>query len=106
MVGRHLDFMSEFLHHHHSAEDAVLWPVLVERVPDELAPLVELMEAQHERVDELLQEINALVPEWSATASAADRDRLAGAARRAATSGCTSTWRRRRPASCRSPRAA
>src|SRR6478736_8119138 len=49
VVGRHLDFMSEFLHHHHSAEDAVLWPVLVERVPDELAPLVELMEAQHER---------------------------------------------------------
>ena len=78
LVGRHLDFMSEFLHHHHTAEDDVLWPVLLERVPDDLAPLVELMEAQHERVDELLQEINALVPVWTSTASAADRDRLAG----------------------------
>ncbi|GAA4350647.1 hemerythrin domain-containing protein [Angustibacter luteus] len=77
LVGQHLDFMSEFLHHHHSAEDEVLWPVLVERVPDELAPLVELMEAQHERVDELLQQINALVPPWTRTASATDRDRLA-----------------------------
>jgi hemerythrin-like domain-containing protein len=77
VVTDHLDFMATFLHHHHTAEDDVLWPVLLERVPDELAPLVELMEAQHHRVDELLQEIGALAPAWRASAQVTERDRLA-----------------------------
>lgn len=76
-VADHLDFVGTALHHHHTIEDVMLWPVLLERVPDELAPIVRLMESQHERVEALLAEINDLLPRFRATAEAADRDRLA-----------------------------
>jgi hypothetical protein len=65
VVARHLGLVEEVLHHHHTAEDELLWPLLVERVPDELAPVVRLMEAQHEEVDRLLGEIGELRPGWS-----------------------------------------
>ena len=48
------------LHSHHSAEDAGLWPMLLERVDgqrDEGARLVlEAMQAEHARIDPLLEE--------------------------------------------------
>ena len=47
----HLEYIGRCLHHHHTAEDELAWPLLLERVPDELAPIVTLMESQHERVD-------------------------------------------------------
>ena len=77
MVADHLDYIGRSLHHHHTAEDELAWPLLLERVPDELAPIVELMESQHERVDGLLGEIAEVTPAWRASASAVDRDRLA-----------------------------
>jgi iron-sulfur cluster repair protein YtfE (RIC family) len=76
-VTDHLEFLATFLHHHHTAEDDVLWPVLLERVEEELAPMVELMEAQHHRVDELLQEIAVLAPRFRAAAEQACREELA-----------------------------
>ena len=75
-VADHVELLTGVLHHHHTAEDDCLWPLLLERVPDELAPLVQLMEAQHHRVDELLQEIATVVPSWRTSAATADRDRL------------------------------
>jgi hemerythrin-like domain-containing protein len=77
VVADHLEFITRFLHNHHTAEDELLWPRLLERVPDELAPIVHLMEAQHEAVDSLLQQINHLVPGWRESAATEDRDRLA-----------------------------
>ena len=77
VVADHLQFISDFLHHHHTTEDKLLWPKLLERVPEELAPIVHLMESQHERVDALIQEIGRVLPQWRAQASAADRDQLA-----------------------------
>lgn len=77
VVGAHLDFLTRALHHHHSVEDRVLWPLLLERVPEELAPIVHLMESQHERVDGLIQEIEALLPGWTRDADAATAARLA-----------------------------
>ena len=56
-VGEHLALLNHFLHDHHTAEDVELWPLLVQRVPTELEPLVHLMESQHHRVDELLRRI-------------------------------------------------
>lgn len=44
IVAEHLDFVTRHLHHHHGIEDRLLWPILLERVPEELAPLVHLME--------------------------------------------------------------
>lgn len=58
-VADHLDLMTGILHYHHTAEDDCLWPLLLERV-----------------ADELLQEIGAVVPRWRTSAGAAERDRL------------------------------
>lgn len=77
VVADHVELVTRTLHHHHTAEDDLIWPKLLERVPDELAPMVRLMEAQHERVGELLAGIEEIRPRWAVTAGAADRDRLA-----------------------------
>lgn len=46
---------SEILHHHHSGEDAGIWPFLLERAhPAERQTLL-AMEAEHEKIDPLLQ---------------------------------------------------
>jgi iron-sulfur cluster repair protein YtfE (RIC family) len=77
VVADHLDLVGEILHHHHSAEDDFLWPLLLERVPDDLAPIVHLMESQHGRVEGLLDEITPLLAQWRRTAGTTVRDRLA-----------------------------
>jgi iron-sulfur cluster repair protein YtfE (RIC family) len=77
VVADHLDLVGGILHHHHTAEDDLLWPLLLERVHDELAPIVHLMESQHERAEQLLGEIAPLAAEWRRTARAAERDRMA-----------------------------
>ena len=77
VVADHLDLVARTLHEHHTAEDELLWPKLLERVPSELAPIVRLMESQHGQVDALLGEIGEIRPRWAATADPADRDRLA-----------------------------
>ena len=77
VVGDHLDFLCRALHHHHTIEDRLLWPLLLERVPEELAPLVHLMESQHEKVDALIDEISAVLPAWTKNADGASAERLA-----------------------------
>ena len=73
----HLDFLDRFLHHHHTLEDDLLWPLLLARVPEELAPIVHLMEAQHAGVEGALATIGDLLPRWRDTAAADLRDALA-----------------------------
>lgn len=65
-VAEHLALVEDVLHHHHVAEDELLWPLLSQRVPDDLAPVVHLMEVQHQRVDGLLEEIGRSRPGWAA----------------------------------------
>jgi hemerythrin-like domain-containing protein len=77
VVADHLDLVGGILHHHHTAEDELLWPLMLERVPDDLAPIVHLMESQHGRVEQLLDEIGPLLGQWRRTAGAAERDRMA-----------------------------
>lgn len=62
VVADHLEFVLRALHHHHSVEDRLMWPVLLERVPDDVAPLVHLMEEQHARVEQLLAQLDGLLP--------------------------------------------
>jgi len=76
-VSDHVELWLGLVHHHHSIEDELLWERLTERVPDELEPLVELMEDQHHVVARLLDQAPPLVAAWRASSSAADRDRLA-----------------------------
>lgn len=77
IVATHLDFVDRFLHHHHTIEDDLLWPKLMVRVPAEIAPLVDLMEAQHEAVANLLEHTAALRAEWRADADSARAEVLA-----------------------------
>jgi iron-sulfur cluster repair protein YtfE (RIC family) len=64
------------LHHHHTAEDELLWPLLLERVELERG-FVLRAEEQHERVHELLELVHVQVVPFRATARAADREGLA-----------------------------
>ncbi len=86
VVADHLRLVEEVLHHH-SSEDHLLWPLLVERVTEELTPVVRLVEAQHEQVDFLLGQIAVDRPIWSQDPTAAPHERLADP-----TTGSTPAW--------------
>lgn len=59
----YLDFNLTGLHHHHHGEDTILWPLLEQRVPGSAASR---MGPQHERIDEELQVVRALMAKWRA----------------------------------------
>ena len=50
IVGDHIEALMTVLHHHHRSEDEFVWPLLLNRCAESVAPLVGLMEDQHERV--------------------------------------------------------
>jgi len=64
LLADHLELVLNMLTHHHEGEDELLWPTLLARVPDELAPLVHLMESQHEGVHGMLEEVGTRLPRW------------------------------------------
>jgi hemerythrin-like domain-containing protein len=76
IIGSHLANVAGALHHHHTAEDELLWPVMLDRVGLR-ADLVHRMEAQHDRLAGLLTRIDDLTARWRAKAGAEDRDELA-----------------------------
>jgi iron-sulfur cluster repair protein YtfE (RIC family) len=64
------------LHHHHTNEDELLWPKLLQRVEVERS-FVLRAEEQHERVHELLECGNAQVESFRAAPTAGCRDEFA-----------------------------
>jgi hemerythrin-like domain-containing protein len=76
VLGDHLQNLADALHHHHTAEDELLWPVMLGRVGLR-QELVRRMEAQHAHLDVLLRRIGELNPRWRATGAAELRDALA-----------------------------
>ena len=76
LVGGHLRLVLDGLHMHHTGEDDVLWPRLLERAAPS-AELVRTMQAQHERVDEHLERVDPLLQEWVRTASVVRGEQLA-----------------------------
>lgn len=76
VVGEHLELWLSLLHHHHTREDDYLWPLLHDRAPTELQPVVDLMAAQHAVVEGLIDQIDPLVASWRATGAARERDTL------------------------------
>lgn len=77
VVADHLDLMSDGLRHHHTTEDELLWPLLLERVGELDGDLVHRMESQHETVATLIERVAELMPQWRATASATTGEELA-----------------------------
>jgi hypothetical protein len=76
IVGRNIGELGAGLHTHHTGEDASLWDRLAERAPS-CALHVDAMRAQHAEVATQLEAIDAMLPDWRATADPAQRDLLA-----------------------------
>jgi iron-sulfur cluster repair protein YtfE (RIC family) len=51
------------LHHHHLAEDEVLWPKLRDRIPQR-AEHIQLMETQHELIATSVDKVQLLLADW------------------------------------------
>jgi hypothetical protein len=77
VVADHLDMLTYGLHHHHTTEDELLWPVLLTRVGELDGDLVRRMEGQHEVVATLVARAKELLPVWRAQASATTGEELA-----------------------------
>ncbi|GHB11666.1 hypothetical protein GCM10010330_77180 [Streptomyces tendae] len=80
LLGEHLSLVLDMLHEHHEAEDELLWPVLVQRVPLK-KDLIAVMETQHQAIGDAVEAVAARFPEWTAQAGAAARDLLTDALR-------------------------
>lgn len=66
------------LHGHHTSEDLLLWPKLLDRCrPD--ADLVHRMEAQHERVHDALEKLDPALDRWETEARPAVTEEVAAA---------------------------
>jgi hypothetical protein len=81
-VADHVQLLLDMLHHHHAGEDRLLWPKLLDRVPRELAPTVELMERQHEAIHAEMERTQAALTAWRASATTEDGEALAAAVER------------------------
>ena len=74
----HVDFIVFVLHHHHESEDALLYPLLAERAPDQLA-MVQRIEAQHAEVHGTIDAVTAACAAWRRSPSVATAETLAAA---------------------------
>jgi hemerythrin-like domain-containing protein len=76
VVAAHVTGLLRFVHIHHSGEDELLWPVLLERVEVE-SDMIQRMERQHEQVAALLPRAQEQLPGWTAKPSTEAGEKLA-----------------------------
>ena len=62
-VADHLDFLLDMLHHHHTTEDELIWPLPVERAAI-ASELTARMEAQHAEIHQASQRVQGLLGPW------------------------------------------
>jgi iron-sulfur cluster repair protein YtfE (RIC family) len=67
IVAGHARLILGGLDMHHTGEDELLWPKLLERAAPS-ADLIHRMEAQHHRVEELIAQLGEALPRWEAEA--------------------------------------
>lgn len=65
------------LHTHHTGEDELLWPRLLDRAVPE-SDLIRRMQAQHEQVANAINQVSNILPSWAETADPATSAQLAG----------------------------
>jgi hemerythrin-like domain-containing protein len=68
-LAEHLDWMMDFLHHHHSGEDAGLYPMVRRRNPDTIA-LLDDMDADHHRIEPGMDALRRAAGEYRESADA------------------------------------
>lgn len=74
-----VEFLGELtasLHHHHQAEDELMWPLLLDKAPMDSA-LILRMEEQHERIAELYQRAERHADDFRSAPGPANREALA-----------------------------
>lgn len=71
-LGKHVSWMLDFLHGHHSGEDEGLWPLVRGRNPD-AADLLDSMEADHARIAPAAAAAAAAAEQYTATTTDAPR---------------------------------
>jgi hypothetical protein len=76
VIARHARLILGGLDMHHTGEDALLWPKLLERAAPS-ADLIHRMEVQHHRVEELIAQLNQALPRWEAEARPAVTEEVA-----------------------------
>jgi hemerythrin-like domain-containing protein len=74
----HIDFGIGMLHHHHASEDELLYPLLVERAPDQAA-MTKAVEHQHTEVTSAIDAVSSACATWRRAPSAETGEALAGA---------------------------
>jgi hemerythrin-like domain-containing protein len=84
VVADHVKFLCGILHHHHAAEDLVLWPLLLARAPKEIDPVVQLAEGHHQALEDLLNQAAKQVETWCGNPAEEDGAALALTLRRLA----------------------
>ena len=78
VLAEHGRLLLKGLHGHHTSEDLLLWPKLLDRcAPD--AELVHRMEAQHDRVHDAIERIGPALQRWEAEARPAVTEEVAAA---------------------------
>ena len=74
----HVDFAIAALHHHHESEDALLFPKLIERAPEQ-ASVTKEVEREHQLVKAALDAASAACATWRERPSAETGEALAAA---------------------------
>ena len=77
-VGNYLDNMILVLHHHHAAEDALLWPTLYERIPI-CDHEIQRAKDEHVGIAKLIGNVQSLRPSWSGSAEPRLAEQLSSA---------------------------
>jgi hemerythrin-like domain-containing protein len=72
----HIDFGIGMLHHHHESEDELLYPLLVDRVPEHAA-MTEEVEHQHTEVTSAIEAVSAACAAWRRAPSVETGEALA-----------------------------
>ena len=76
----HVEMTLDLLHHHHEGEDELLWPLLLERVPEQ-AEMVQRVADQHDDVAAAVEHARIAVSTWRVSPQAAERGALAASLR-------------------------
>jgi hemerythrin-like domain-containing protein len=79
VVADHIALVSTVLEHHHRGEYSFIWPPLLERCPQDLVPIVGVMDEQHEAIHRRLALVEKSLMTWHDGASADARNSLADA---------------------------
>ena len=74
-LGEHVEWLMDFLHHHHTAEDEGLWPLVRERNPA-IGDLLDSLEADHQRIAPTIGPLVVAAQEYARTTGGEPRRAL------------------------------